>query len=538
MQLLLTGCVSGDSASIAIEEGELVAAAFLELTEGGRLRSVVPLQVHEGRVSGVISAREGSEPVRLATVARSELVGSAFGLDPSRLDEARIVPRRRDAACAGEGEIDDGWTSLDLGSRAKLYEYESESRAFRVQGGALEFSASVLAELSLLVPARGSFECEEKPRLEVVPAFTHGALVRAGDLLGDQEVGSHGMEAVEFLLLSDGRMVGSTARFLVLRRPDAPFRDDPREVLRIDAPGAEDHYLLRGGVHVREDPGTGHGELWFLSTTQGAGGRRPRLEAVRFSPLGFEGRRVLSEFDPGDDVLRMGVDTSGAVLALLRAGGIWHTPRPEGPWTSFDPSASSSRLLEPVPGRGRAFFSADARGPFYLQRPEEGAPDAAPMVSLLGESVGTLAKVTGGFALRDRAGDLRLGFSGEGGLLFLGHGLGPEVRWTRLAPDIAAATGRPCAGATSCGRSPIRRTLWDVHPIEVDGEAWLLMAIDLCEELIVLRLSDGCTTGLPAPPRAESDADLRAQLPRWLFSRAGRLFVARHAGAIDEIRAR
>lgn len=528
------GCVDAAPVALELDEPELLAAALLETDEAGAFRALRFVPVEGGRLADAASPVRLDGELYLVTVRRAEVLDSAFGLDLSRLAEARITRASAGSSCRGEGEVEGDRLSLELAARASIQVYDAGSRAFRpVTASGSETAAALLAQLRLELPARASFECEVAPRIEVVRALAHGALMQAQDTFDGQVVTHLGLEAVELRLLGDGRLVGVSTRFMVLRRPEDPYRDDPREVLRLHTPDPNDPYQRRGGVHLREDDGAGAGELWFLSTTTVASGRRTRLEAVRFSPAGFGARRVLSELPVRDDVGRMQVHPSGAVVVLLKAGGVWYAPGPAGPWRAVDAAASPTQLLVPYPGRARAYFSADSRGAFILELPEVAGPELSPRISAIGPAAASIAKVLGGFALRDALGTLSFGVSGEGGFVTLGAAEGVGARWRRFRPDIDARLGRRCAGATACGRPYSDRHVFGAHPLELDGERWLLLAVDLCDELIALRLSDGCTTGIPPPTR--SQAEPRGQFSRRFLAEGGRLFLTRHEGALDEI---
>lgn len=533
--LLLGGCAPEGRQLLGVLTADLAAASLVLVDAGGRAH-VTTLALEGGALPGVLH-RTTDLPgeLFLVTVSRDALQAASTLVDLARSGEALIRPASR-ATCAEEGEVLDGRVTLSLRGRAVAYALPDGAEAAVSILDPDAPSLGWLAGLQLDAPALRSPSCEGAPDLVLRRLFEEDAVFPQNATLAGAPTPSTNDEMIDLAVLSDGRLLVLGAYALYLRHPSEPYRDDPRMVRRIRH-NRPDGARGRGAMLVIADEPDGRGEVWVVVTSSTA---ERWLEAVGFDAQGLSSSRRLSRINPPEleepgeaspgDLTRLHRVEDGRLVAVTAGGDGLLAPGPEGPWTRVALGRGFARVLEPLPEPPLSFFvTAGFEG--HLWSPLMVPPGLQPL-----GSPPTGGSILGGAVERlvDRGG-FRVLVSGEWGLLASRAGAAPSEPWSeqRVFLPVSEGPRRGCEGPTVCGRSALSVRIWDAQPFELAEERWLLLGLDACPELLVMRRRDGCA--FFAELEGGVAAELAGRSSRRIVHRRGRWFRLGNAGAVREL---
>lgn len=525
------GCVPPGEAISGLSLPELAAASLVEVSPGGA-PVVRGLNLEDGSLPGPISvARVPAGPRFLVAVETTALDAWDHRVDRARTAEARIKLRDR-TSCTEEGDIENGALSFSLDERARVFELSG--------GVASELRTpserpSWLAGLHVETPALPEPQCEGAPTFELVRVFAEEEMVPRGATLNGSEINGREKEIVDLHVLSDGRIVAASSFHLVLRHPSEPYRDDPSMI--VSTRGREINPIrARAGLVLASEDGQGGGELWFVSTSSEAA---RYLESIRFDASGLFERRRRSTINPPEDaspepyegtgdVTRLLRLPSGALVAVTHGGAGRYAPGPDGPWSHLEVGAEHARVLELMPGETDLLLTADVARVYSWRVNAETS-----RVSRIGEFLGY--EIFGGFAERSETGGLRLTVAGSRGLLATKEGLEDDIPWTQHAVEVPylGSGAALCARLPVCGRSWVSVPIWDARPARFQDEPWLVLGLDGCSELALVRQRDGCPIftelvgGVPD--------EVAGRSTRRVLERGGRWFRLASSGLIREL---
>ncbi len=526
--MFLGGCAPTGEPWVVPALSDLAAAGIVEI-RGSEVLSLTEVPLVDGRFEGVISLGRRDDTTRLLVVMdKAALARASHRTDPERTHEARLV-REPNPSCGGDKEIHEGWLSFSILDRARVFE--------RMDGVFTELVGpeavpAALEHFRVETPVYPEIDCGEGPRPRLVRVFPEAqALPERAEVEGAPSISSV-RDLVDLVVLADGRIASINPFYLMLRRPDERYRDDPLQVRSIYA-GNVSEVRPRGGLWLGSEDGAGGGELWFVSRTEAA---EVYLESIRFDVEGLQERRILSRLpvedesatDPqNQDVARMIRLPSGALAGVTLSSLGLYAPGPEGPWTPHRVGDKLTRALVEVPADELTFLVPN-RASTYFWRP---LATTDPVLRLAEFPLDTVSTA---YARETEAG-LELGVAGVRGLF--ARRMGPDFSgpWRSEAVELPVESNRrrACLAPVTCGRSFVAGQFWESVPVTSAGEDWLLLGVDRCAEAMMLRLRDGC------PRFLEFDAELPTELTgtaaRRVVQRRGRWFQLGAQGDVHEI---
>lgn len=533
--LALAACAPEGRAVSELPDGALAAASLVTVSSAGQV-TVSPIALVDGALPAAVARPDDGPGARfLLSVSRAALEAMSPLVDLERLAEARIRTLLRQS-CGAEGEVLDGRITLSLRDQVVVHELpegaSGPARRLALDSPKLAW----LSGLQLDTPALAAPHCRGAPNIVLRRVFAEGeAIFPEGATVAGLRPEANHHELVELEVLADGRILALSSSALYLRDPSEPYRDHESMVRRVR--GNEiDTAKGRGAMLLVEDGPDGSGETWVVVTSSTA---ERRLEAVRFDATGLTEQRVLSRINPPEpgppdlsspgDVTRLRQLPDGRLVAVTAGGGGLVAPGPAGPWTSVTLGEGFARVLEPLPGEPGGFLATD-KSRAYLWRPL----DEPPKLLLVGEAPPTV-DLFGGLVERDGDGALHITVVGNFGMLASKSSAALAGPWTRdrfVVPPPEGPTRR-CSGPPICGRSEVFVTIWDAQPLELAGERWLLLGLDSCAEVVVMRRRDGCAFFAELEGGAQPEAEVRSS--RRIVNRKGRWFRLGTRGLIREL---